>query len=331
MPSEITDEMINRADSLLSHRGHRVPDNTIRMVLEAALSVSPAIGEGSRVEVKPLEWRDTGADPRWLIGDEPVLSSVYTIAGRYTIIPYHRSASIPLEAQRYAVRRQFFSSDGPGSNYIFGQFGTIEQAKTAAQADYDRLIRSALRFPPEPVEGDGKDKIAGMIRKLDALRIAFNMKGANATTILRVINTLSSMQRIERRDAPEPVEITNELVRYIARYGGSCRDCADEDGVCPTSGLPCGEAERAIRHVLKALNYGVSNGYLPASPISTAATPEPVAWVRPQTLEWYRVKSGAKADVSSIDMAIVPFGEYTAPLYASPPELVRRAEEGGVE
>jgi hypothetical protein len=65
------------------------------------------------------------------------------------------------------------------------------------------------------------------------------------------------------------IEVTNELVNYIARYGGRCRECADEDGVCPTSGLPCGEYDKAIRHVLKALNYGVSHGFLPASTIAS--------------------------------------------------------------
>lgn len=56
---------------------------------------------------------------------------------------------------------------------------------------------------------------------------------------------------------------THELVDYIAQYGGRCRDCADEVGICPGSGLPCDNATKAIRHVLKAINYGVANGYLP--------------------------------------------------------------------
>jgi hypothetical protein len=73
----------------------------------------------------------------------------------------------------------------------------------------------------------------------------------------------------EIQAAPEPIKVTNELVHYISRYGGRCRDCADEDGVCPTSGLPCEGAAKAIHHVLNALNYGVSNGFLPASPISS--------------------------------------------------------------
>lgn len=60
------------------------------------------------------------------------------------------------------------------------------------------------------------------------------------------------------------------LVAYIARYGGMCRACADEDGICPSSGLPCEGAHKAIRHVLTALRYGVSHGYV-ASPLSPPA------------------------------------------------------------
>lgn len=33
-----------------------------------------------------------------------------------------------------------------------------------------------------------------------------------------------------------PIPVTKEVVGYIARYGGRCRDCADRDGVCPSSG-----------------------------------------------------------------------------------------------
>lgn len=46
---------------------------------------------------------------------------------------------------------------------------------------------------PETNEAIDK-KLAGVIRKLHALYNAFNMRGANATTMLRAINTLSTMQ-----------------------------------------------------------------------------------------------------------------------------------------
>lgn len=68
---------------------------------------------------------------------------------------------------------------------------------------------------------------------------------------------------------PQPAEqapgADDATVSFVARYGGQCRDCADENGVCPRSGLPCAGADKAIRHVLKALEYGRQHGYLPAA------------------------------------------------------------------
>ena len=58
--------------------------------------------------------------------------------------------------------------------------------------------------------------------------------------------------------------VDDQTVNYVLRYGGMCRDCADQDGICPTSGLPCAGPEKAVRHMLKALRYGIENGFLPA-------------------------------------------------------------------
>jgi hypothetical protein len=65
------------------------------------------------------------------------------------------------------------------------------------------------------------------------------------------------------RDIP----VTDETLDYVSKYGGRCRDCADNFGVCP-GGLPCNYEERraAIRRVLRAINYGMAHGYLPAAP-----------------------------------------------------------------
>lgn len=68
-----------------------------------------------------------------------------------------------------------------------------------------------------------------------------------------------------------------DIVGYVSRWGGKCRDCADENGVCPNSGLPCGGAQKAIEHVIKALQYGVQHGFivspLAAAPSAQRATP----------------------------------------------------------
>lgn len=57
----------------------------------------------------------------------------------------------------------------------------------------------------------------------------------------------------------------DHLVDYVLRHGGSCRDCADADGVCPTRGVPCDvDVERAtVKHAVAAMRYGVQNGFLP--------------------------------------------------------------------
>lgn len=59
----------------------------------------------------------------------------------------------------------------------------------------------------------------------------------------------------------------DETVRYVSRFGGFCRDCADEDGICRHKGLPCEKAlnDLAIRHVIAALNYGLKHGYIAGS------------------------------------------------------------------
>lgn len=54
-------------------------------------------------------------------------------------------------------------------------------------------------------------------------------------------------------------------VDYALQYGGHCRDCADENGVCPGSGLPCDGARKAVTHVVQALRSGLQHGYLRAN------------------------------------------------------------------
>ncbi len=71
----------------------------------------------------------------------------------------------------------------------------------------------------------------------------------------------------------ETIPLTDDVVRYVSRFGGRCRDCADEAGVCPGSGLPCDSPDKAIRHVIAALNYGFGNGYLPPAAL---AQPDPL-------------------------------------------------------
>lgn len=69
---------------------------------------------------------------------------------------------------------------------------------------------------------------------------------------------------------PTRMAFTPSHMHYVQRYGGNCRDCADERGVCPGSGLPCGGSAKAVQHVFDALTYGVENGYIPL-PVSGGA------------------------------------------------------------
>ena len=74
--------------------------------------------------------------------------------------------------------------------------------------------------------------------------------------------------------AAQPVAFGDEVINYINRYGGNCRDCADENGVCPSRGLPCADSKKAIRFVLEALAYGLNNGYLKPATAQPQQAPE---------------------------------------------------------
>jgi len=52
-----------------------------------------------------------------------------------------------------------------------------------------------------------------------------------------------------------------DLLRYLIRYGAVCRDCADENGVCPQTGIGCGERRKATEFFVEALEYGTKHGF----------------------------------------------------------------------
>ena len=57
---------------------------------------------------------------------------------------------------------------------------------------------------------------------------------------------------------------SDRTIDYVMQYGGRCRDCADHDGICPNSNLPCDPDDRkeAITRVLDAAKYGITHGYI---------------------------------------------------------------------
>jgi hypothetical protein len=67
--------------------------------------------------------------------------------------------------------------------------------------------------------------------------------------------------------ADVPKDIMEALTTYVLRYGGMCRDCADENGTCPHSGMPCDPdvCRPVVRRTIKALAYGIEHGFI-ASP-----------------------------------------------------------------
>lgn len=50
------------------------------------------------------------------------------------------------------------------------------------------------------------------------------------------------------------IQESEDEVGFVLRYGGRCRECGDQDFVCPKSGLSChrDEARKTVRFVLKA-------------------------------------------------------------------------------
>lgn len=58
--------------------------------------------------------------------------------------------------------------------------------------------------------------------------------------------------------------MTSDLINYVGRYGGFCRDCADNDGACPLSGMPCDPKQQTavIKHTIEALKYGIEHGFI---------------------------------------------------------------------
>lgn len=76
---------------------------------------------------------------------------------------------------------------------------------------------------------------------------------------------------IAAQQSAQPVAFDQSHIDYINRYGGRCRDCADENGVCPSSGLPCADSKKAIQSVLDALAYGLNHKYL--QPLYATAQP----------------------------------------------------------
>lgn len=101
------------------------------------------------------------------------------------------------------------------------------------------------------------------LKELDAAEAAQKMRVQH---LLEINNAyLERARRAEEAHLIDPDALYNniEIVQYISRWGGGCRDCADANGICDGTGLPCGkERHKAIEHVLKAFVYGMRHGFI---------------------------------------------------------------------
>lgn len=66
-----------------------------------------------------------------------------------------------------------------------------------------------------------------------------------------------------------------EIIGYVSRFGGRCRDCADAFGVCPNDGTPCDTDQRraVIAKTIRALRYGIEHRFIPNIFVSDPAPP----------------------------------------------------------
>lgn len=71
----------------------------------------------------------------------------------------------------------------------------------------------------------------------------------------------------------EKVEADKEaLIDFLVNYGGRCRDCADENGFCPRTGVGCGQRKQAAIFFVAALEYGSKHGFAGGYTLYSAET-----------------------------------------------------------
>lgn len=132
--------------------------------------------------------------------------------------------------------------------------------------DADRASRAA----PQPATADAVDAQSPTAGMNIAQRI-LHVGGRNNAAGYVEFGSIQAVEALIRqvlRDMPATADALPDektCVDYVLRYGGRCRDCADENGICPGSGLPCGGQRKAVTHVVQALRYGLQHGYLRAA------------------------------------------------------------------
>jgi hypothetical protein len=99
------------------------------------------------------------------------------------------------------------------------------------------------------------------------------------------------------------------LIDFLVKYGGRCRDCADEAGFCPRSGIGCGQREKAADYFVSALEYGSEHGFAGGYKLIDPATFAALVAERDEAMEEIdRLKAALSniADSDDIENALDP-------------------------
>jgi hypothetical protein len=169
-------------------------------------------------------------------------------------------------------------------------FHCVEIAPSELREIRDFLNRVTKPGPSDPIpsQPDERDRIQqiielAMIEEAEIQYADFADRDRQREKIITSAAAAILAMLAERRGGESrPIAADDATLDYILRYGPRCRDCADENGICPASGLPCDcdQARKAVLHVLDALNYGQQHNYIApinAQPALIAGL-EPVAW-----------------------------------------------------
>lgn len=167
------------------------------------------------------------------------------------------------------------------------------------QKAFDQMREALEPLPQYSIDADPQGIRARVVSAVVGA-MAYGASNTNKPPEGHWLNEVWDIARSEAvQQAQEPVGLNRpEIASYVARYGGNCRDCADENGICPNSGMPC-DSRKAIEHVLKALDYGFKHGYI-ANPQAT----EPAGWKR-DPLDLGQYVNGANISANDKPVAVI--------------------------
>lgn len=154
--------------------------------------------QSEAVAVKALEWDD-------LPGNRIAASSRSNVCGVH-----------------YAIYQDSGRFEPVWSGSLGTLYDTVDEAKAAAQADFDQRIRSALTHPAPPLD-EAAPGIVGLIERL-AYRVgnpsAWDAYDEAASELMReAVAALRQPVQATGRPAP-PLVATDEMVEFVTEAGG---------------------------------------------------------------------------------------------------------------